>query len=140
MLSVPGEDPQLTGYAGVYTQILLLGSSLNGHPHKLHGGAISLILDEAMGRASRHHCTDGQVAFTATMTVDYKRTVSTPGELMVRSWLEGRSEGRKHWVRAEVLQHGKVVSSGRCLFLEVPIPEEYAKFGVKQVGFRDSKL
>lgn len=87
-----------------------------------------------MGRASRHHCTDGTVSFTATMTVDYKKAVTTPGELVVRSWLEGRSEGRKHWVRAEVLQNGVCVSEGRCLFLEVPMPEEYAKFGVHLRG------
>ena len=119
---------RVTLYPGLFSQILHVGSSLNGHPHKLHGGALSLILDEAMGRASRHHCTDGTVAFTATMTVDYKKTVSTPGELVVRSWLEGRSEGRKHWVMAEVLQDGKTVSEGRCLFLEVPMPESYREF------------
>lgn len=86
-----------------------------------------------MGRASRHHCTDNTVAYTATMTVDYKKTVSTPGELLVRSWLEGRSEGRKHWVKAEVLQGGVVVSDARCLFLEVPMPKEYLKYGKARI-------
>lgn len=112
---------------GVFTMLLTIGSGLNGHPHKLHGGALSMILDEAMGRASRHHCTDGTVAFTATMTVDYKKPVSTPGDLIVKSWLEGRSDGRKHWVRAVVEQGDQVVAEGSCLFLEVPRPKEYTK-------------
>lgn len=68
------------------------------------------------------------MAFTATMTVDYKKPVDTPGVIVCKSWLEGRSEGRKHWVRAVVEQEGKVVAEGRCLFLEVPRPPEYAKF------------
>ncbi len=61
------------------------------------------------------------------MTVDYKATVSTPGVLAVKSWLEGRSDGRKHWVKAEVIQNGKVVAGGSCLFLEVAKPKEYYK-------------
>jgi len=61
------------------------------------------------------------------MTVDYKKPVNTPGEIVCKSWLEGRSEGRKHWVRAVVEQDSQVVAEGRCLFLEVPRPPEYSK-------------
>lgn len=112
---------------GLYTYILQLGSGMNGHPHKLHGGILSLILDVTMGRASWHHCSDGMTIFTVTMTVDYKKPISTPGELLCKTWLEGRSEGRKHWVKAIVEQNGTTVAEGSTLFLEVPKPSSYPK-------------
>jgi acyl-coenzyme A thioesterase PaaI-like protein len=116
--AVPSEECPL----GQFVFTLTIGSGLNGHPHKMHGGAMSLLLDETMGRASRHHCSPGTVAFTATITVNYKKPVSTPGEILVRTWMEDKSDGRKHWVAAMVEQNGEVMATGHTLFLEVPTP------------------
>lgn len=89
-----------------------------------------MIVDECTGRASRHFCTEGTVAFTANMNVDYKAPVLTPGVVTVWSWIEEESKGRKQWVgcRMEQVQEGRpvVVAEGRCLFLEVPKPASYA--------------
>lgn len=120
-------SPQNSSPLGLYTSIIQFGSGMNGHPHKLHGGILSLILDVTMGRASWHHCSDGMVSFTVTMTVDYKKPISTPGELLCKAWLEGRSEDRKHWVKAIVEQNGETVAGGSSLFLEVPKPASYPK-------------
>lgn len=88
-----------------------------------------MILDEATGRASRHFCTEGTVAFTANMNVDYKKPIETPGAITVFSWIEEESKGRKQWVGCRMIQEqdGRevVVAEGRCLFLEVPKPASY---------------
>jgi uncharacterized protein (TIGR00369 family) len=86
-----------------------------------HGGIIATLLDETMSKAVRSH---GVVAMTARLEVDYKRPVpsSAAGEPHpVR--LEGRvvrSEGRKHWVEARVVDaKGVELAVGKGLFIEI---------------------
>lgn len=95
--------------------------SYEGPPGYAHGGIIATLLDEAMSKAVRSH---GVVAMTARLEVDYKRPIpsSRPGEPKpVR--LEGRvvrSEGRKHFVEARILDAGGVeLVAGKGLFIEI---------------------
>jgi uncharacterized protein (TIGR00369 family) len=87
-----------------------------GPPGYLHGGIIATLLDETMSKAARTH---GFVAMTRKMEVEYLRPV--PSGVPFR--LEGRvarSEGRKHWTEAKILDaEGSILAHGTGLFIEV---------------------
>jgi uncharacterized protein (TIGR00369 family) len=102
-----------------------------GPPGYVHGGIIATLLDETMSKAVRSH---GVVAMTARMEVDYKRPVPSSAVGAPRPVnasrvsantvrLEGRvvrSEGRKHWVEARILNsNGVELAAGKGLFIEV---------------------
>lgn len=90
--------------------------SFEGHPGYLHGGIIATLLDETMSKSVR---AQGLTAMTRHMEVDYRLPV--PSRTPIR--MEGRivrSEGRKHWVEAHVLDgEGKSLAHGKGLFVEV---------------------
>lgn len=87
-----------------------------GHPGYLHGGIIATLLDEIMSKAVR---AGGWTAMTRHLEVDYLRPVPSAAPLR----LEGRvvrSEGRKHWVEAHILDGAsKTLARGKGLFVEV---------------------
>lgn len=93
-----------------------LGDLYEGPKGYVHGGLIATLLDEAMSKAIRSH---GLVAMTRHMGVDYLRPV--PSTAAIR--LEGvllRSEGRKHWAEARILDDaGTVLAHAKGLFVEV---------------------
>ncbi len=82
----------------------------------VHGGIIATMLDETMSKAVRAH---GLTAMTRHMEVDYRRPV--PSDTPIR--IEGRllrSEGRKHWTEARILDAGgTALALGKGLFIEV---------------------
>lgn len=91
-----------------------------GHPGFLHGGIIATLLDESMSKAVR---AKGLTAMTRHMEIDYRRPV--PSGTLIR--IEGRvvrSEGRKHWAEAGILDNeGKALAQGKGLFVEVSRPK-----------------
>jgi uncharacterized protein (TIGR00369 family) len=90
--------------------------SFEGHPGYLHGGIIATLLDETMSKSVRAR---GLTAMTGHMEVDFRRPV--PSRAPIR--MEGRvvrSEGRKHWVEARILDSdGKALAHSKGLFVEV---------------------
>jgi uncharacterized protein (TIGR00369 family) len=90
--------------------------TFEGHPGYLHGGIIATLLDETMSKAVRAR---GLTAMTRHLEIDYKRPV--PSRTPIR--MEGhvvRSEGRKHWVEARILDgDASMLASGKGLFVEV---------------------
>ncbi len=93
-----------------------VSEAFEGHPGYLHGGIIATLLDETMSKAVRAR---GLIAMTRHMEVDYRRPV--PSGAPIR--LEGRvvrSEGRKHWTEAKILDaQGGPLAGGKGLFIEV---------------------
>jgi uncharacterized protein (TIGR00369 family) len=87
-----------------------------GPPSYVHGGIIATLLDEAMSKSVR---ALGVTALTRQMEIDYQRPV--PSGTSIR--LEGRlvrSEGRKHWTEARILnERGHVLAEGKGLFVEI---------------------
>ena len=87
-----------------------------GHPGYLHGGIIATLLDESMSKSVR---AQGLTAMTRQLEVDYLRPV--PAGEPIR--LEGRlvrSEGRKHWAEARILNaRGTALAEGKGLFIEI---------------------
>lgn len=104
---------------GTVVSFATIPDTFEGPPGYVHGGIIATLLDETMSKAVRSH---GLVAMTRHMEVDYQRPV--PSATAIR--LEGhvvRSEGRKHWTEAKVLDaRGSTLAHGKGLFIEVRIP------------------
>jgi len=107
--------------AGEVTTLLLVGDGVSGHPHVVHGGVLSAILDEVMGSVGMIHHLPDMAGFTAFLNVKFRRPAPAPGLLVCRAWMERRSGGRKLWARGVIEDaNGKVYTEGECLFLEVP--------------------
>src|SRR5919204_41869 len=76
-----------------------LGKRFTGPPGHAHGGIISTILDEAMGKVNRLREV---IALTSQITVDYLRPVPLNKPLTAES-REVSVRGRKHINAAEIL-------------------------------------
>lgn len=96
-----------------------IGSGLDGLKGRAHGGLSSLLLDHVTG-AIAHHETGEQAIppVTATMQLDYRAPIDTPGVILARAWPVERS-GRKMWVKS-VLEdgQGKVFVEAKSLFVK----------------------
>jgi uncharacterized protein (TIGR00369 family) len=117
----------LLGEDGRVVSLAAIPDTYEGPPGYVHGGIIATLLDEAMSKAVRSH---GLVAMTRHMDVDYLRPVKSKAAIR----LEGRvtrSEGRKHWTEAKILDdEGTVLAHGKGLFIEVqPRKEPLASRG-----------
>jgi uncharacterized protein (TIGR00369 family) len=86
-------------------------------PHGfLHGGIIATLLDESMSKAVR---AKGPTAMTRHMEIDYRRPVPSGAPIRMESRVV-RSEGRKHWAEAHILDgDGTILAQGKGLFVEV---------------------
>lgn len=99
--------------------LVSLGTGIDGRPGRGHGGFTSLLMDQVTGgtvaRAGQKEGEDPPA--TATMTVDYKAPIDTPGVVLVRSWIIEIS-GRKVWVKG-VMQDGSgsVCATAKALFV-----------------------
>lgn len=98
-----------------------------GHPETVHGGVIATLLDEAMSlavsvQAGTVNSSDpssnpqeqnprGKI-YTAQLDVRYKRPLLVPSVAIVRARVVAR-EGRKFWVRAQIVQEEEDKSQGQ---------------------------
>ena len=97
--------------------LLSVGNGLDGKTGRAHGGFNSLILDHISGHCAHHSNPNPISPATASMTVDFKRPVSTPCVVLARSWLI-ETNGRKTWVAAVIEdEHRQVYASSKCLFI-----------------------
>lgn len=106
--------------------ILGIGSGLNGHPKMLHGGTVAAIMDEAITSLAGWHNSPGMSGYTAYIKVDYKKPVPTPSTFLVRVLLEGRSSGRKQWLKG-TFEDGKGIIFATAESLVVEVPKNDAK-------------
>jgi uncharacterized protein (TIGR00369 family) len=87
-----------------------------GHPGYLHGGIIATLLDEAMSKAAR---AQGLMTMTGRLEIDYVRPVPSGAHIRMEGRIV-RSEGRKHWIEAKILNaRGSLLAQGKGLFVEV---------------------
>ena len=93
-----------------------IGDSFEGPPGFLHGGIIATLLDESMSKAVR---AKGLTAMTRHMEIDYRRPVPSGSPIRIEARVV-RSEGRKHWTEASVLNsEGTALAQAKGLFVEV---------------------
>ncbi len=102
-----------------------LDKRFTGPPAHAHGGIIATILDEGMGKVSKHR---GIVALTSSMTVDYLKPVPLNQALIVEGW-EGRVRGREHTRMAEIRnRQGEVLARSKGKFIEIDPHRMFAKY------------
>ncbi|KAF3398592.1 hypothetical protein F1880_005682 [Penicillium rolfsii] len=119
-IPTPGANP-----ADVIMIYDLGGSGIAGHPSTVHGGVVATMIDEAMSLAVAAHASALPVPsaadavnknprgkiFTVQLDVRYKKPVTTPQLLVVRSRVVARV-GRKYWVRAQAVQEDEAGAGG----------------------------
>ena len=97
--------------------LVSVGDGVDGKTGRAHGGFDALLFDHVLGRTASVS-SGSKAPATATMTVDYKAPVDTPGVFLLRAWPVS-VEGRKVWV-AGVLEDGagRVKAVGKALFIK----------------------
>ncbi|MBU0494663.1 MAG: PaaI family thioesterase [Chloroflexi bacterium] len=88
-----------------------------GYPGCLHGGLISTLLDEVMGRVLAHR----EVwAMTGRLEIKFRKPVPLGEELTIVAEVT-RDRGRAYEARGEIrLPDGTVLAEGNGLYLRVP--------------------
>jgi len=107
----------IEGGAEEYDEVLTMisvGNGMDGHEGILHGGFIAMILDEVMGMAGGLYAHKS--TFTASLKLDYRKPISTPGMILVKGKTE-KQRGRKLWV------NGSIEDGRGLVFAEAISPE-----------------
>ncbi len=100
-----------------------LGEEYQGGSGFLHGGIIALLLDEAMGKATRFYAVS---AVTAELRVEYKRPIRANTEIVVEGFVT-RREGRQLYHEGEIRDEaGLLLARGEGRFVVVD-REKYGK-------------
>jgi acyl-coenzyme A thioesterase PaaI-like protein len=105
-----------------------------GAPGYAHGGAVTTILDDALGMLL---FVLRRPAVTARIEVDFKRPAYLGRPFDVEAWVD-EIDGRKLWMRAELREEGELIAAARSLFLEVE-PQHFAR-GVEASRQQDRGL
>ena len=79
--------------------VVKLGNALNGHDGIVHGGILSLLLDDVIGFG--YEALGIPIAFTANLSVNYMKPVPEKSTFLVTATLESR-EGRKLYWKANI--------------------------------------
>jgi acyl-coenzyme A thioesterase PaaI-like protein len=90
-----------------------LGAAYEGPPGLVHGGVISLMLDQVLGHAVS---TSGRPGMTGTLTIVYRQ--GTPlGDLRCEAWVDHR-EGIKTFGKGRILNaDGEVTAEAEGVFI-----------------------
>jgi acyl-coenzyme A thioesterase PaaI-like protein len=88
------------------------GAAYEGPPGLVHGGVVSLILDQILGHAVG---AAGRPGMTGTLTIVYRR--GTPlGDLRAEAWID-REDGIKTWARAHLIGPDGVTAEAEGVFI-----------------------
>ena len=99
--------------------LISLGSGLNSYEHTAHGGFVGLVFDEILGVPAILARPKGKSSMTASLKVDYKKPMRTPGIYLCRAWVE-RTDGRKiHTGGSMEDGQGNVLATSEALFVVV---------------------
>jgi len=109
------------------------------YPGRLHGGIISTILDEAMGRAIMMHSEDEFWGVTVDLQVRFKKPVPLDEELRVVGRITMDSHRFFEGTGELLLADGTVAAEGHGKYLKVPL-EKIADFDVDHQEWRVVEL
>jgi uncharacterized protein (TIGR00369 family) len=99
------------------------------YPGRLHGGIISTILDEAIGRAIMIHSKDDIWGVTVDLQIRFKKPVPLDEELRILARIT-KDSSRFFEGTGELLLHdGTVAAKGHGKYLKIPL-ENIADFDV----------
>lgn len=104
-----------------YVVFAQLESGTNGFPDTLHGGVVAALFDEALGLCVEGYREAVSTAktwlYTASLEITYRAAVTTPGAVLIRTWIE-KTEGRKWFVKGQLLdEDGAVKAEGKSLYI-----------------------
>lgn len=98
-----------------------------GAPGFAHGGAVAVVLDDALGSLL---VLLKRPAVTARLEVDYRSPVFLERLLRVEAWIE-EVDGRKFRLAGRLLDGNKLVAEAHGLFIEVAV-EHFLQSGAEQ--------
>ena len=105
------------------------------YPGRLHGGIISTILDEAIGRAIMMHSDSEVWGVTVDLQVRFKKPVPLHEELRVLGRITKNSSRFFEGTGELLLQDGTVAAEGHGKYLKIPL-EKIADFDVDHQEWR----
>lgn len=89
-----------------------LGAAYEGPPGLVHGGVVSLILDQMLGQAAG---AGGRPGMTGTLTIVYRQ--GTPlGDLKAEAWID-RTEGIKTFAKGRIIGPAGVTAEAEGVFI-----------------------
>ncbi|MEV4999847.1 PaaI family thioesterase [Nocardioides sp. LML1-1-1.1] len=88
------------------------GAAYEGPPGLVHGGVVSLVLDQVLGHAVG---AAGRPGMTGTLTIVYRQ--GTPlGDLRAEAWID-REDGIKTWAKARLVGPAGVTAEAEGVFI-----------------------
>ena len=105
------------------------------YPGRLHGGIISTILDETMGRAIMIQSEDDIWGVTVDLQIRFKKPVPLDEELRVIGRITKDSSRFFEGTGELLLQDGTVAAEGHGKYLKIPL-EKIADFDVDHQEWR----
>ncbi|KPI37312.1 uncharacterized protein AB675_1563 [Cyphellophora attinorum] len=101
--------------------LLNLGSDLDGFGGVAHGGLLSAVFDELFSLVVEFHrqsvTEDRGPLFTMKLTTLFRDKVPTPGQVMVKAWLQAR-EGRKWLLQGQLCDEKEnVLTEGEGIWM-----------------------
>ena len=105
------------------------------YPGRLHGGIISTILDETMGRAIMIQSDDDIWGVTVDLQIRFKKPVPLDEELRVIGRITKNSSRFFEGTGELLLQDGTVAAEGHGKYLKIPL-EKIADFDVDHQEWR----
>ncbi len=109
------------------------------YPGRLHGGIISTVLDEAIGRAIMMHSEDEVWGVTIDLQVRFKKPVPLDEELRVVGRITRDSNRFFEGTGELLLEDGTVAAEGHGKYLKAPL-EKIADFDVDHQEWRVVQL
>nr|MDK2851439.1 hypothetical protein [Candidatus Cloacimonadota bacterium] len=92
---------------------LCLSELYEGYAQIAHGGILSSLLDEVMAKAVIH---SGKVAFTAKLTISFRRPLAIGKEVQLRGWIESAKSRTIH-TRAELMDLDGIYAEAEGIFV-----------------------
>jgi hypothetical protein len=99
---------------GVLRGTVTLGLAYEGPPGCVHGGIVSMLLDQLLGQANLEH---GVPAFTGKLTVRYRLPTPLLTALDIEVHPPERIDERRYLTRGWIRADGKVTAAGEGLFV-----------------------
>ena len=102
------------GADGVMRGTVTLGLPYEGPPGCVHGGVLSLLLDQLLGQVNLGH---GLPAMTGSLTVRYRRPTPLLETLALEAHPPEQIRGRRYRTRGWVRAGGQVTAEGEGIFV-----------------------
>lgn len=99
---------------GILHGTVTLGLAYEGPPGCVHGGIVSMLLDQLLGQGNLEH---GVPAFTGKLTVRYRHPTPLLKELDIEVHPPEPIDDRKYITRGWIRAEGKVTAAGEGVFV-----------------------